>query len=67
MDFKKLKCCLQEKILNNRKAYIVAHEKLDVDALASALGLYDIVEHLGGDACIVNDDSPLLVEQAVKK
>lgn len=67
MDYKKLVTCLKEKILASNKVIITGHTNVDIDAIASALGLYNIVEALGKDACIVVDDSPLLMEPGAKK
>lgn len=67
MNFKNIAMSLKSSILTSNKVFITSHNRLDIDAIASALALYNIVESLGKKAYIVCDDVETLMEPGVKK
>lgn len=67
MDFKNISVSLKNSILASNEVFITSHNRLDIDAIASALALYNIVESFGKKAYIVCDDVESAMEPGVKK
>lgn len=67
MDYKKLKTCLCEEVKQCSNVIIVAHNRLDIDAISSALGLYEIVDSMDKEVCIATDDNYESMEAGVKR
>ena len=57
MDIKNLKLNIEQRILGTKKVVIVSHNRIDFDAIGSALGLATIVRKMNARPIIVvNDD-----------
>ena len=67
IDYKKLKECLENEINSSNKVIICTHKNPDLDAIASAIGLYSIVETMGKDAYIVIDYEDLNLDVMVRR
>jgi len=68
LKLKKFKSTLEETIINSEQVFVVTHINPDLDAIASAMGIYYIVKMKLKKNCyiIVNDNNNLL-ESGVKK
>jgi c-di-AMP phosphodiesterase-like protein len=57
MDIKNLKLNIEQKVLGAKRVVIVPHNRIDFDAIGSALGLAVIVKKMNAEPLIVvNDD-----------
>lgn len=57
MDIKNLKLNIEQKVLGTKRVVIVPHNRIDFDAIGSALGLAVIVKKMNAEPLIVvNDD-----------
>ena len=57
MDIKNLKLNLEQKVIGSKRVVIVPHNRIDFDAIGSALGLAVIVKKMNARTIIVVNDN----------
>ncbi len=63
---KDLKLILDEKIKESEQVFLVPHIKADFDAIASCIGMNEIVRKLGKEAFLIIDEAIIEMEPGVK-
>ena len=57
MDIKNLKLNIEQRVLGAKRVVIVPHNRIDFDAIGSALGLAVIVKKMNAEPIIVVNDN----------
>lgn len=66
-NIKDLKINLEQKILSSNKVVLVPHNGVDFDAIASSIGISQIVSKLGKKSVIVVDDPVYKIDHGVQQ
>lgn len=67
MDIQNLKDYIESILGDTTKVFIIGHNQPDLDSLGSAIGMYELMRHLGKEAYIIVDDDKKTLEAGTKK
>ena len=66
-DLKDLKCIIEEKLNESERVFITFHNCVDIDAIASAIGLSYIIKKSGKELYIILNENSENIEKGAKK
>ena len=66
-NIKDIEEMLEREIINSEQIFIVVHNGIDFDAIASAIGINLITKKLTKPTYVIIEDNPLKMDAGVKK
>jgi len=66
-DIKELKCIIENKVNESNRVFITFHNCVDIDAIASAIGLSYAIKKMGKEPFIILNDDYEKIESGAKK